>query len=83
MQMGIELKRPIERLAYRRPEAAAALGVSESKFLDWERRGIMPRPIHVDGCRLYDAEQIRIAWEALKDGSEPPAFDNSNPYDLA
>ena len=54
-----------------------------SKFLDWERRGIMPRPIHVDGCRLYDAEQIRIAWEALKDGSEPPAFDNSNPYDLA
>lgn len=45
--MGIELKRPIERLAYRRPEAAAVLGVSESKFLDWERRGLMPAAVKI------------------------------------
>jgi hypothetical protein len=74
------LKRPIERLAYRRPEAAAALGVSETKFVDWERRGLMPQAIMVDGCRLYDAEQIRVAWQAMKEGRDP-AFDSGNPYD--
>lgn len=79
--MGIELKRPIERLAYRRPEAAAVLGVSESKFLDWERRGLMPAAVIVDGCRLYDAEQIRVAWLALKEG-RAPVLAESNPYDL-
>lgn len=74
------MKRPIERLAYRRPEAAAALGVSETKFSDWERRGIMPSAVMVDGCRLYDAEQIRVAWQALKEGREA-SFDSDNPYD--
>lgn len=54
-------RRPIERLAYRRPEAAAAVGVSETKFSEWEQRGLMPRAIFVDGCRLYDAEQLRHA----------------------
>jgi len=74
------LKRPIVRLAYRRDEAAASLGVSESKFADWERRKMMPPGIHVDGCRLYDAEQIRAAWQAIKEGREPE-FDSDNPYD--
>ena len=76
------LKRPIERLAYRRPEAAAAVGVSETKFADWEQRGLMPPAIFVDGCRLYDAEQLRQAWQALKDGI-PAEFDSANPYDVA
>ena len=77
-----ELKRPIERLAYRRPEAAAALGVSETKFLEWEKRGMMPRPVRIDGCTLYDAEQIRYAWQMLREGSQP-TFDSANPYDVA
>lgn len=73
-------KRPIERLAYRRPEAAAVLGVSETKFAEWELRGLMPKPFHVDGCRLYDAGQIREAWQAIKDGTTA-TFDSGNPYD--
>lgn len=78
--MGVTLKRPIERIAYRRPEAAAALGVSESKFADWERRKMMPPAIHVDGVRLYDVEQVRAAWLTLKEGREPE-LDSDNPYD--
>ena len=75
------LKRPIERLAYRRPEAAAALGVSETKFTEWEQRGMVPRAIVIDGCRLYDAEQLRHAWQMLKD-EKTAEFDSLNPYDL-
>ncbi len=74
------LKRPIERLAYRRPEAAAAMGVSETKFTEWEQRGMVPRAIVVDGCRLYDAEQLRHAWQMLKD-QKTAEFDSWNPYD--
>lgn len=73
-------KRQIDRLAYRRPEAAASLGVSETKFSDWERRGMMPKPIKIDGCTLYDADQIRYAWQMLKDGVQA-TFDSTNPYD--
>lgn len=73
-------KRPIERLAYRRDEAAAALGVSTTKFSDWERRGLVPRALKIDGVTLYDAQQLAVAWAALRDGHQPE-FDNGNPYD--
>ena len=35
------LKRPIERLAYRRDEAAAALGVSANTFDAWVKAGLV------------------------------------------
>lgn len=73
-------KRPIERLAYRRDEAAAVLGVSTTKFGEWERRGLVPRALKIDGVTLYDAQQLAIAWAALRDGHQPE-FDNGNPYD--
>lgn len=73
-------KRPIERLAYRRDEAAAALGVSPTKFSDWERRGLMPKAVKIDGVTLYDAQELAIAWAALRDGHQPD-FDSDNPYD--
>jgi len=73
-------KRPIERLAYRRDEAAAVLGVSTTKFSDWERRGLVPRALKIDGLTLYDAQQLAIAWAAMRDGDKPE-FDNGNPYD--
>lgn len=73
-------KRPVERLAYRRDEAAAALGVSTTKFSDWERRGLVPKAVKIDGVTLYDAQQLAIAWASMRDGHQPE-FDNGNPYD--
>lgn len=73
-------KRPIERIAYRRDEAAAALGVSTTKFAEWERRGLVPSAVKVDGVTLYDAQQLAIAWAAMRDGHQPQ-FDRGNPYD--
>ena len=77
---GSILKRPIERLAYRRDEAAAALGIGLTKFEDWVKRGMMPKPVKVDGCSLYDARQLEVAWQAILAG-EGGAIDSTNPYD--
>jgi predicted DNA-binding transcriptional regulator AlpA len=75
---GTALKRPIERLAYRRTEAAAALGVSANTFDTWVQNGLMPRPIHVGGCVLWDAAQLQVCWQMLAEGS---AVDSANPWD--
>jgi hypothetical protein len=78
--MSYILKRPIERLAYRRDEAAAVVGVSPSKFDDWVARGLMPKPIKCDGCTLFDAQQLSVAWQSLRDRNSEDV-DNNNPYD--
>jgi hypothetical protein len=74
------LKRPIERIAYRRDEAAAVLGVSLTKFEEWVRFGRMPKPVKVDGCTLYDARQLEVAWQAIMAG-ETASFDSRSEYD--
>lgn len=74
------LKRPIVRLAYRRDEAAAVLGVSVTKFEEWVRLGRMPKPVKVDGCTLFDAGQIEVAWQAMMAG-ETASFDSRSEYD--
>lgn len=72
------LKRPIERLAYRRTEAAAVLGVSANTFDTWVQDGLMPRPIRVGACVLWDAEQLHFCWKLLAEGA---AVDTANPWD--
>lgn len=67
----VEHRRPIERLAYRRTEVAAALGISPTKFDELVKDGRMPRPVRVDSCVLWDAAQVRAYWEALADGQDP------------
>lgn len=78
--MSAALKRPIERLAYRRDEAAAALGVSLTKFEELVRDGLMPKPVRVRGCVLYDAHQLAVHWQAILAG-ESASVDSTNPYD--
>lgn len=55
-------KRPIERIAYRRDEAAATLGIGTTKLDDWVKRKILPPPVRIDDVVLYDAEGLRSAW---------------------
>ncbi len=78
--MSKSIHRPIERLAYRREEAAAVVGVSPTKFDDWVARGLMPKPIKCDGCSLFDARQLGAAWQAIRENAED-AVDKENPYD--
>lgn len=78
--MSVALKRPIDRIAYRAAEAAAAIGVSESVFRDWVKRGLLPRPFRIDRVSLYSARALELAVMAMAD-KEEGAVDSTNPYD--
>lgn len=72
----------INRLAYRRDEAAASLAISPSTFDSWILRGLMPKGRRIGGVTLWDAENLRAAWVALSEvGEDPPADDGENPFD--
>ena len=58
--------RPIPRLALRWPEAAKALGLSESKFRQMVAAGDFRRPAVVGGVPLFDFGHLQEDWEALR-----------------
>lgn len=47
------------------PDAAAAIGISATKFRELVADGRMPRPRRLDGRLLWDAEELRDAFKAL------------------
>jgi predicted DNA-binding transcriptional regulator AlpA len=66
----------LPRFALRRDEAAASLAVSPTKFDEWVSDGRMPRGRKIDGVVLWDVNEIREAWERLRDGTH-----SKNPFD--
>ena len=65
---------------YRRIEAARYVGVSPSKFLEWVDRDIMPKPIKVDGCTIWDRVALDAAFDSL---AERNPFDEPEGSDAA
>lgn len=59
----------LPRFALRRDEAAACLSVSPTTFDKWVADGRMPKGRKVDGLTLWDTEEIRDHWIALRDGA--------------
>jgi hypothetical protein len=59
----------------RRIEAAAYVGVSPSKFDEWVRRGVMPKPKRQDGIVIWIRDWLDGAVKAL------PDEDDASPYD--
>lgn len=53
----------------RRKQAAAELGISATKFDDLVHRGLLPKPFKIDGCTLWDWEDLREAYEELRQGA--------------
>lgn len=47
------------------PEAAAAIGISASKFRALVQAGRMPTPRRLDGRRVFDVDELRAAFKAL------------------
>jgi predicted DNA-binding transcriptional regulator AlpA len=66
----------LPRFALRRDEAAASLAVSGTKFDEWVADGRMPKGFRIDGVRLWCVQEVREAWERMKDGDEA-----KNPFD--
>jgi hypothetical protein len=46
-------------------EAAAAIGISESKFRTLVKENRMPRPRRIDGRAVWDVDELRVAFKAL------------------
>jgi predicted DNA-binding transcriptional regulator AlpA len=46
-------------------EAAAAIGVSASKFRLLVKEGRMPRPRRIDNRSVWDVDELRAAFKAL------------------
>lgn len=46
-------------------EAAAAIGISQSKFRELVSQRRMPAPRRLDGRKLYDVDELRDAFKAL------------------
>ena len=51
-------------------EAAAAIGVSASKFRALVDEGRMPRPRRIDGRTIWDVDELRAAFKALPHDGE-------------
>lgn len=46
-------------------EAAAAVGVSQTKFREMVENGLMPQPRDCAGKLVYDIDELRAAFKAL------------------
>jgi hypothetical protein len=51
-------------------EAAAAIGVSASKFRALVDEGRMPLPRRIDGRTIWDVDELRAAFKALPHDGE-------------
>jgi predicted DNA-binding transcriptional regulator AlpA len=47
------------------PEAAAAIGISRSKFRQLVSQKRMPSPRRLDGRKIWDLDELRKAFKAL------------------
>jgi predicted DNA-binding transcriptional regulator AlpA len=58
------------RRGLRRSEAAAYVGVGETKFDELVADGRMPKPFRIDACVLWDIKKLDLAIDALSDNRE-------------
>lgn len=59
-------------------DAAAAIGISATKFRELVDAGRMPKPRRLDSRLLWDADELRDAFKALPHDGDKPAV---NPWD--
>jgi predicted DNA-binding transcriptional regulator AlpA len=71
------VSRPVPFRGMNRRESAQYIGVSSSKFDMMVKDGRMPKPITIDGRKVWDKIEIDEAFEALK------ADPSENPWDHA
>lgn len=63
------------RRGLRRPDAAAYIGVSLTKFDELVRDRRMPPPLRIDKCVLWDVRDLDEAFDALRDGDAAAVMD--------
>ncbi|WLA58523.1 helix-turn-helix transcriptional regulator [Bradyrhizobium diazoefficiens] len=68
----------LPRFALRREEAAASVAISPTLFDRWIAEGLMPKGRKIVGVVLWDAQEVRDHWIALRDGEGAA---KNNPFD--
>jgi hypothetical protein len=61
---------PCQPRGLRHDMAAAYVGVSPSKFDEWVKRGIMPRPKRQDSITIWDRRALDTAFDDLNDDNQ-------------
>lgn len=61
---------------YRREQAAEYVGVSATKFDEWVREGVMPRPARRDGIVVWDRRALDAAFDALNESPRDASWDD-------
>jgi excisionase family DNA binding protein len=46
-------------------DAARFVGVSETTFREWVRRGLMPSPRRIGDCVMWDTDELKEHFRAL------------------
>jgi predicted DNA-binding transcriptional regulator AlpA len=71
-------KRLTPRRGLRLPEAAAYVGVSETKFKAMVKAKTMPEPFKIGGVTLWDLWKIDQAFDALSNQGDDSEWDDVN-----
>ncbi len=69
MSTALSASRPVPRRGLSRDEAAMYVGVGTSKLDEMVADGRMPKPIQIDGRRVWDIRQLDMAFDALSGDS--------------
>jgi len=59
----------------RRDDAAAYIGVSATKFDEWVKRAVMPRPKRQDGVVLWDRDRLDQSFDAMLEEADKEQID--------
>jgi excisionase family DNA binding protein len=68
--MTPRIERPVPRRGLSRIEAAAYVGLSPGKFDQLVRDGRMPAPKRIDGRKVWDIQNLDLAFDALPSEDE-------------
>jgi predicted DNA-binding transcriptional regulator AlpA len=64
--------RPIPRRGLSRDEAAMYVGLSAGKFNEMVKDGRMPKPVIIDGRKVWDIRSLDLAFDALSTPTDNP-----------
>jgi len=65
MTRALSELRPVPRRGLSRTEASIYLGISPTKFDQLVADGRMPRPIQIDGRKVWDVREVDLAFDAF------------------
>lgn len=65
----------LTKLGYRIDDAAALIGVSQSKFLELVKQQRMPQPRWIDRCKIWRGDELLDAFNRLTDDAAPSEDD--------